>query len=226
MRAGPAPVSPGSIEAPSGLHPQRRQVLEITSKVATRETDGYNGVKLYLDVQVERHKATVSIDVGFGDVMEPRPVKARLAPFLDGDPPPQVMAYALYTNIAEKVHGPIGNLPDFAHRLKDVLDVVLVGRAMHLHGAQLLRSVAATFDRRGTPPRSADFARVLRTMGNKEYRSRWATTLKDRRVTDAPDLAEALRIYEALVGPVLSAVESGEDFAESWRDGVWTDTRD
>ncbi len=93
---------------------------------------------------------------------------------------------------------------------------------MELDGAQLAKSVAATFDGRRTPPRTADLDKVLKTLGKRDYRTRWATTLKDRRVKDGPDLVTATAIYEALVRPVLAALEEGDAFDGEWREGAWT----
>ncbi|MFT5582573.1 MAG: putative nucleotidyltransferase component of viral defense system [Cognaticolwellia sp.] len=98
-------------------------------RVKTRRTereDDYDGVKVFIEARVERHQVELRVDVGFGDATEPEPTRRALTPFLPDDPPAELHAYQPETVIAEKVETLLRRFPLIEHRLKDLLDVVVL----------------------------------------------------------------------------------------------------
>ncbi len=70
---------------------------------ATRELDGYDGVRVTLGAKIGGTNAEVRIDIGFGDAVVPPAERLSLATFLDGDPAASVYAYDAGPVLAEKI---------------------------------------------------------------------------------------------------------------------------
>ncbi len=103
-----------------------------------RQTDDYDGVKVFLTASVEGQEVEVRVDIGFGDAVEPEIERRVLAPFLADDPPASVRAYPAELVIAEKVQTVLVRFPLIAHRLKDVLDVVELSDRLVFDGRVLV----------------------------------------------------------------------------------------
>ncbi len=120
-----------------------------------RAVDDYDGVKVFVEATVEGHTVEVRIDIGFGDAVEPDAERVELAPFLEGDPPAVVRAYRAESVVAEKVQTLVKRFPLIEHRLKDLLDVVVLAERLAFDGPTLTRSMQVTFERRETRPDGA-----------------------------------------------------------------------
>ncbi len=65
----------------------------VRALVASRDEDGYDGVKVFVRASVGQREVGLRVDVGFGDAVVPPASRRSLAPFLDGDEPATVLAY-------------------------------------------------------------------------------------------------------------------------------------
>jgi hypothetical protein len=90
----------------------------------------------------------VTIDVGFGDALEPSAEVIDYPSMLDL-PTPRVKAYARETVIAEKFQAMVA-LGRANSRMKDFYDVWLLGESFPFDDDRLARAIAATFERRRT----------------------------------------------------------------------------
>lgn len=217
---------------PDDLRERFRQVVAITvddgltfgsdathAAPAVREEDGYDGVRVTIRGALGRQEVTVRIDIGFGDAVVPPSSRVKLPSFLPDDAQPRVWAYGIEPIIAEKVETLIGKFPAVRHRLKDLLDVIVLAERSSLSGEGTLASLRATFSRRGT---TADL-RVLDDMradlGGRAWTSAWATMAREKRVVDAPGLLDALARFDAFVRPLLLALRDGRPAPGSWEAG-------
>lgn len=67
-----------------------------------REDDGYQGVRVRMDANVDRARPRFAVNVSVGDPIEPAP-RTVLVPALLGGPPVEVLGYPLPMVLAEKV---------------------------------------------------------------------------------------------------------------------------
>lgn len=191
-----------------------------------RAVDDYDGVKVFVEASVEGHTVEVRIDIGFGDAVEPDAERVELAPFLDGDPPAVVRAYRAESVVAEKVQTLLKRFPLIEHRLKDLLDVVVLAERLEFDGPTLTRSMQVTFERRDTRPEPRvldDLAAEMSGKRAKKWRQDWQTMVKEKAASNAPTLDEAVHRFDAFVRPVLRALALREVLAARWpRRGPWS----
>lgn len=128
-----------------------------------REMLAYGGLRLRTTASLNGAIVPVSIDIGFGDALEPGDEMLDF-PVLLAMPAPRVRAYARETFIAEKFEAMVA-LGRANSRMKDFYDIWVLGQTFEFSDDRLARAIAATFARRKTAipselpdALSADFA--------------------------------------------------------------------
>jgi len=113
-----------------------------------REELEHGGVRLQTTATLARAKIYVTIDVGFGDAIEPGLEELEFPVLLDL-PAPHLRAYARETVIAEKFQAMVA-LGRANSRMKDFYDVWVLSKTFDFDTSRLAQAIAATFKRRGT----------------------------------------------------------------------------
>ena len=145
----------------------------------------------------------VQVDVGFGDAPVPDPSRCHLTPFLDDDEPARVVAYDLYTVLAEKIETVITRFPVIAHRLKDVLDVVVIDRHLDLDCRILRLALDATAERRGSSLDERVLDSMVEEMTGRVWDRDGATMRREKAVQAWLELRVAVEQFAAIVRPIL-----------------------
>lgn len=114
-----------------------------------REELEYGGLRLRTTAEISGAKIKVTIDIGFGDAVEPNAEFVDYPSMLDL-PPPRLRAYARETVIAEKFQAMVA-LGRANSRMKDFYDIWILSRSFAFDDDRLPRAIAATFARRRTP---------------------------------------------------------------------------
>ena len=101
----------------------------------------------HLDTRVQQ----VSADIGFGDVIVPKPIDLDYPVFLDTTPPINIKAYSLETVVAEKFHAMVEKDTENS-RMKDFFDCyqILTQQSDLVDEAVLSDAIRATFENRET----------------------------------------------------------------------------
>lgn len=115
---------------------------------AIREEVEYGGSRLRTTAALAGARIPITVDIGFGDAVEPGVEDIDLPVLLDM-PSPHLRAYPPETVIAEKFHAMVV-LGRANSRMKDYYDVWMLTSTFDLEPARLRRAIAATFVRRGT----------------------------------------------------------------------------
>lgn len=113
-----------------------------------REELAYGGLRLRTTASISGARIAVTIDVGFGDALEPGAEVIDYPSMLDL-PAPRLRAYARETVIAEKFQAMVA-LGRANSRMKDFYDIWLLCQSFPFDDDRLARAIAATFERRGT----------------------------------------------------------------------------
>lgn len=113
-----------------------------------REELEYGGVRLRALASVGGARVKLTIDIGFGDALEPAPEIIEYPVMLDL-PAPRLRGYARETVIAEKFQAMVA-LGRANSRMKDFYDIWILSQSFDFDGDRLARAIAATFARRGT----------------------------------------------------------------------------
>lgn len=112
-----------------------------------RQAQRYGGLRLTSEARLSGARFKVTIDVGFGDSLDPG-VEEIDYPVLLDMPAPKLRAYARETLIAEKFEAMV-SLGRANSRMKDFYDIWVLSRRFAFEEARLSRAIAATFARRG-----------------------------------------------------------------------------
>ena len=115
---------------------------------AIREEVEYGGSRLRTTAALAGARIPITVDIGFGDSVEPGVEDIDLPVLLDM-PSPHLRAYPPETVIAEKFHAMVV-LGRANSRMKDYYDVWMLMSAFELEPERLRRAMVATFARRNT----------------------------------------------------------------------------
>ena len=115
---------------------------------AIREEVEYGGSRLRTTAALAGARIPITVDIGFGDAVEPGVEDIDL-PVLLGMPSPHLRAFPPETVIAEKFHAMV-TLGRANSRMKDYYDVWMLTSAFELEPERLHRAIVATFARRNT----------------------------------------------------------------------------
>jgi predicted nucleotidyltransferase component of viral defense system len=113
-----------------------------------REEPEYGGLRLRTTASISGARIAVTVDVGFGDALEPGAEVIEFPSMLDLSAP-RLRAYARETVIAEKFQAMVA-LGRANSRMKDFYDIWHLSQSFSFNDDRLARAIAATFARRGT----------------------------------------------------------------------------
>lgn len=113
-----------------------------------REELKYGGLRLRTTASISGARITVTVDVAFGDALEPGAEVIDYPSMLDL-PTPRLRTYARETVIAEKFQAMVA-LGLANSRMKDFYDLWLLSQSFSFDNDRLARAIAATFARRET----------------------------------------------------------------------------
>ena len=115
---------------------------------AIREELEYGGSRLRTTAALAGARIPITVDIGFGDAVEPGVEDIELPVLLDM-PSPHLRAYPPETVIAEKFHAMVA-LGRANSRMKDYYDVWMLLSTFELEPERMRQAIAATFARRNT----------------------------------------------------------------------------
>ncbi len=113
-----------------------------------REELDYGGLRMRAIASVGGARINLTIDIGFGDALEPGVEVVDYPAMLDL-PAPRLRAYARETVIAEKFQAMVG-LGRANSRMKDFYDIWILSRSFSFDDDRLAQAIDATFARRET----------------------------------------------------------------------------
>lgn len=109
----------------------------------------YNGVRIRIGAKLHSMRETVSMDIGFGDVVYPHANELDYPALLEENPI-KLLAYSPETVVAEKFEAMI-KLGLLNSRMKDFYDVYMLLTSNSLKMDELGNAISATFANRNTP---------------------------------------------------------------------------
>src|SRR3990167_6196250 len=164
-----------------------------------REELDYGGLRLRAIGSIGGARINMTIDIGFGDAVEPGAEVIDYPVMLDL-PAPKLRAYARETVIAEKFQAMVA-LGRANSRMKDFYDIWILGRSFAFDGERLVQAIAATFAQRSTaiptePPDALSPAFAADEQKNRQ----WRAFVED--VTHKPgELTEVVKELAAFLMP-------------------------
>lgn len=109
----------------------------------------YPGIRIGIVCKLGTYKQNLTMDIGFGDVVIPKPVDMEYPTIFDSMDEPVVKAYSMEAVVAEKFQTMIDR-GRFNSRMKDYFDLYRIFSAHQFDNALLSEAIKATFENRGT----------------------------------------------------------------------------
>lgn len=187
-----------------------------------KEDQEYEGVRVICPVQLASAQLRLQIDVGFGDVITPPPVRVNFPTILDF-PAPALKAYPKETVVAEKFQA-MTALGMQNSRMKDFFDLWILSRDFEFDGATLVRAVAATFQRRRSlPPTVPPLALTAEFGADPTKMTQWdAFVRKGKFATDPMKLEAVITALCNFLMPISKAAATEDAFSATWSpSGPW-----
>lgn len=190
----------------------------VQAERITQDAD-YVGVRIRFRGTLESARINMQLDVGFGDVVFPKPETVILPTLLDF-PVPALQGYSRESTIAEKFEAMV-KLGELNSRMKDFFDIWLLSRSFDFEGRNLAEAVKRTFDRRGTelPETITALTPEFSVVKEVQWRA-FARRLGEG--TDLPDFAVVVSAISSFLSPVAQAVHVGAAMPDRWvAPGPW-----
>jgi Domain of unknown function (DUF1814). len=123
-------------------------VNSIVTEEAIKQRD-YTGIHLSLVAHLESIRQVMKMDIGFGDVVIPKPLVITYPAVMEDLPAVNIVAYSLESVVAEKFQAMI-ELSEVNSRYKDFYDVYKILKNQELNNEALSEAIHATFKNRET----------------------------------------------------------------------------
>lgn len=187
-----------------------------------KEDADYEGVRVKFIGFLERSRIPMQIDVGFGDVIYPKPNVIDYPVILDF-PKPHLKGYPAESIVSEKFESMV-KLALLNSRMKDFYDIWLMMRQFNFNGAQLAEALRKTFEHRKTsfPQDRPLFAEEIYDE-KSDRQTLWKAFLKKGDIKHTPEKLSAIarEIEEFLIRP-LDAIKKDRKFNKIWKaSGPW-----
>lgn len=160
----------------------------------------YPGTRFHFTAHMDTIVQSMSIDIGFGDVVTPYPMQIEFPLLLQDVPSVNLRAYSLETVIAEKFHTMLDR-DVFNSRMKDFFDCYQILTSYVIDSEELYEAIKATFDNRKLeylPDRKLftdSFAE------DKERNLRWNTFLKKIQWKDKLPFPTVMKLIKEKLQP-------------------------
>ena len=179
----------------------------------------YEGLRVRFLGSLTTARIRMQVDIGFGDVVYPSPIKSTFPTILDY-PAPRLLCYSRESAIAEKLETMVKR-GELNSRMKDFYDIWLLSRQFNFEGGILAEAIRLTFAQRGTvlPAEIESFTEPM----VEAKQIQWSAFQKKLQQDQVPhsflDIAVALKSFLA---PVVSSISQGSPHPEVWdAPGPW-----
>ena len=183
------------------------------------ENAEYEGVRVRFKALLDNARITIQIDVGFGDVVFPKPQPCTLPTLLDF-PAPELMGYSKESAIAEKFEAMVRHR-ELNSRMKDFYDIWLLSRQFDFDGKQLGEAIRLTFANRGVslPEEIVAFTETF-ISGKQAIWTAFRQRLREESVPTS--FAEVVAGVDHFISPLVAAIIANRPIPGRWNaPGPW-----
>lgn len=182
-----------------------------------QEDAEYEGVRVRFQGMLARARIPMQIDIGFGDVIVPKPVEVEYPAMLEF-PPPVLRCYPKETVVAEKLEA-LTVLGMLNSRIKDYYDMELLARLYPFQGAVLAQATRSTFRHRGTSVEAKPVGLTDASPSDPARAAQWRAFVRRSRLDAGWQLEQIVQHVRLFAAEPLSAVAENRPFALQWRPG-------
>ncbi len=184
------------------------------------EDANYNGIRIRFLGTLGSVKVNMQIDIGFGDIIFPKPEELDFPTMLNFSAP-RLLCYSRESSISEKLEAMV-KLGMLNSRMKDFYDIWLLSRQFDFDGANLAEAIRRTFLQRGTmlPTEIEVFAEPFIVAKQTQWEAFW----KRLQQNHVPSLfREIMTSVNRFLSPIVAALSSDKPSPTNWiAPGPWT----
>ncbi len=185
----------------------------ITSE-RIREDADYEGVRIKLTAYLGNVRKTLQFDIGFGDVIVPKPQTMEY-PTLLNMPKPIIQAYSKESIIAEKFEAML-YLAGANSRMKDFYDIYSLCLKFNFDGRLLLEAMTKTLTRRGTVISDNPTVFSNELIQNIDKHKQWKAFRRRANVAEGIEFDEVLKMVRKFLKPVFKSIIEETEFFGQW----------
>lgn len=161
----------------------------------------YPGLRFYITAHMDTIVHSMSIDIGFGDVVSPYPMAIDFPLLLPNMPSVNLQAYSLETVVAEKFHTMIDR-DETNSRMKDFFDCYQLLTQRNLSDETLYEAIKATFDNRALVYKSNLKLFSDEFVTNRERIIRWKAFLKQIKWKEEISFSSVMQVIRERLQPL------------------------
>lgn len=177
----------------------------------------YNGVRLKIRCLLGNAANIINIDIGFGDVIIPKPIEMQFPCILDSEPVPDINAYTIESVIAEKFHAMI-KLGMMNSRMKDFYDIYILSKTKNFEGAVLTEALRETFKRRNSAFEKSPIVFNDSFKEDRDKKLQWNAFLRKTKLEGIPlDFGVVLLELKKFLHPIYEKLLKEDDFVKNWK---------
>lgn len=189
-------------------------LLEEMTTERIKEDADYEGIRVKVTVLLGRIRKVMQFDIGFGDMVVPKPQWIEFPVLLDMEMP-MVQAYSRESVISEKFEAMI-SLSVMNSRMKDFYDIYTLLMTECYDGRVLYEAVFETFQRRGTVLEK-EHSLFSEEFALDESRIRqWNTFLRRTGINETLDFKIVLEDIVVFLEPVYQCILWEREFFGKW----------
>lgn len=182
----------------------------------------YSGVRITFRGKLDTAIISMQIDVGFTDIIYPKPIELDYPVLLDM-PKPQLLGYSPESVIAEKVHT-MFDFGELNSRMKDYFDIWFLSQQFEFDGNNLYEAITKTFATREFDHTNIDTKIIFSENFHQDPTkiTQWKSFLSQNRLEFAPELlSDTVKIIGDFVMPIITSIKANKKFSGYWNRRTW-----
>ena len=187
-----------------------------------KEDTYYEGVRIKIIARLGNMRKSLQFDIGFGDVVVPKPEDLKYPTLLDMESP-IIKAYSKESIIAEKFEAML-YLAELNSRMKDFYDIYSLCTSFDFDGKVLHKAILQTIIRRGTntPVEPTVFDKAF--IGSKDKATQWRAFKRRTSVGGDLEFSEVVNMIGVFLLPIYNHIISKNEFIGQWKKdaGKWS----
>lgn len=165
------------------------------------ESAEYEGLRIKLRAKLEQAKVSLQVDIGFGDVVIPAPIKIDY-PTLLGAKRFKIRAYSWESVVAEKLEA-LARFGELSSRVKDFYDIDFLLREKKVNKRNLKKAITETFRNRGTGLRAAQEILTGKSLNMAIKERQWQAFLRKNQIESTTSFAEIFKLIRQHLEPLV-----------------------
>lgn len=180
------------------------------------EDGNYKGIRVSVEVKLDKARDRLQIDIGFGDKIYNGPVEMDYPTLLE-QPVPKILIYSIESAIAEKLEAN-ASIGIATSRMKDFFDILFYASKQKLESASLREAIKLTFRNRNTEISTRTRIYEENFKADKQKQTQWTAFLRKNKLEAEVKFERVIDKIQLLIEPLFNLNESKTWNPEKW---IW-----